>query len=233
MSTLWHGRFEGGPADELLAFTVSLALRPAAGAPTTWPAAGPTCAGLARAGHPHRRRGRRRARRPRPGRGRAARRARSRSSPTDEDIHTAIERRVTDLAGPARAPSSTPAAAATTRSPPTCGCGPSASWPTIARRRRCALQRGAARPGPRRRARLPAGLHPPAAGPAGAAGPPPAGPRLGAGPRRRPPARLPAPARRVAAGGRGAGRVVAAARPGRHRRRPGLRAPASRTASTR
>ena len=24
MSTLWHGRFEGGPAAELLAFTVSL-----------------------------------------------------------------------------------------------------------------------------------------------------------------------------------------------------------------
>ena len=24
MSTLWHGRFEGGPSDELLAFTVSL-----------------------------------------------------------------------------------------------------------------------------------------------------------------------------------------------------------------
>ena len=24
MSTLWHGRFEGGPADELMAFTVSL-----------------------------------------------------------------------------------------------------------------------------------------------------------------------------------------------------------------
>ena len=24
MSTLWHGRFEGGPADELLAYTVSL-----------------------------------------------------------------------------------------------------------------------------------------------------------------------------------------------------------------
>ena len=23
-NTLWHGRFEGGPADELLAFTVSL-----------------------------------------------------------------------------------------------------------------------------------------------------------------------------------------------------------------
>ena len=25
MSTLWHGRFDGGPADELLAYTVSLA----------------------------------------------------------------------------------------------------------------------------------------------------------------------------------------------------------------
>ena len=24
MSTLWHGRFEGGPSEELLAFTVSL-----------------------------------------------------------------------------------------------------------------------------------------------------------------------------------------------------------------
>ncbi|MDQ2649424.1 MAG: lyase family protein, partial [Actinomycetota bacterium] len=24
MATLWHGRFEGGPADELLAYTVSL-----------------------------------------------------------------------------------------------------------------------------------------------------------------------------------------------------------------
>ena len=24
MSTLWHGRFEGGPADELMAFSVSL-----------------------------------------------------------------------------------------------------------------------------------------------------------------------------------------------------------------
>ena len=24
MSTLWHGRFEGGPAEELMAFTVSL-----------------------------------------------------------------------------------------------------------------------------------------------------------------------------------------------------------------
>ena len=41
--------------------------------------------------------------------------------------------------------------------------------------------------------RLPARLHPPAAGPAGAAGPPPAGPRLGARPRRRPAGRRLAP----------------------------------------
>ena len=55
-----------------------------------------------RAEHPRRRRGRRRSL------GaldqveeRAGRRARSSSSPSDEDIHTAVERRVTELAGPA------------------------------------------------------------------------------------------------------------------------------------
>ena len=41
--------------------------------------------------------------------------------PGDEDIHTAIERRVTELAG-RRAPSCTPAGAATTRSRPPCAC---------------------------------------------------------------------------------------------------------------
>ena len=41
--------------------------------------------------------------------------------------------------------------------------------------------RGAPAPGPGGGRRLPAGLHPPAAGPAGPAGPPPARPRLGAG----------------------------------------------------
>ena len=60
----------------------------------------------------------------------------------------------------------------------------------------------------RGRRRLPARLHPPAAGPAGAAGPPPAGPRLGAGPRRRPPARRPPAPRRLAARRRRARRVA-------------------------
>ena len=56
--TLWHGRFEGGPADELLAFTVSLAFDrrlaadDIAGQPGPRPRPGP-------GGHPHRRGGRR------------------------------------------------------------------------------------------------------------------------------------------------------------------------------
>ena len=101
--TLWHGRFEGGPADELLAFTVSLdydrrlaaddltgsrahVRGPGAGrasSPTTRPSV--VLAALDRV-EDELRVGRR-----------------SRSQPTDEDIHTAIERRVTDLAGPAGA----------------------------------------------------------------------------------------------------------------------------------
>ena len=76
------------------------------------------------------------------------------------------------------------------------------------------------------------GLHPPAAGPAGAARPSPAGPRLGPGPRHRPAAGHPAPPRRVAARRRRPGRLVAAPRPRRGGRRPRLRAPASRTRST-
>ena len=83
--------------------------------------------------------------------------------------------------------------------------------------RRCAdvaagcstLQQRAARSGRGRRRRLPARLHAPAAGPAGAAGPPPAGPRLGARARPRPPARRPVAGRRLAARRRGAGRLVA------------------------
>ena len=50
MATLWHGRFEGGPADELLAFTVSLPVRPAPGARRHRRAPAPTSAGLARVG---------------------------------------------------------------------------------------------------------------------------------------------------------------------------------------
>jgi argininosuccinate lyase len=58
----------------------------------------------------------------------------------DEDIHTAVERRVTELAG-APGASCTPAAAATTRPRPTCGCGADASCATsrsgCSRCRRC------------------------------------------------------------------------------------------------
>ena len=103
MSTLWHGRFEGGPAEELLAFTVSLPFdqrlaaddldrvaRPRARA---W--SGPACSPSAR-----------------PTTVLAALDQveeeltdddASPSCPSDEDIHTAVERRVTELAGPAGA----------------------------------------------------------------------------------------------------------------------------------
>ena len=219
--TLWHGRFEGGPADELLAFTVSLDFDRRLAADDL-PGSRAHVRGLARAGILDGDEAERRPRRPRPGRGRAAAGTFA-FDPTDEDIHTAIERRVTELAGPAGAKLHT-------------GRSRNDQVATDLRlwtkreladvaRRVAGPAADAARAGHRRRRRLPAGLHPPAAGPAGAAGPPPAGPRLGAGPRRRPAARLPAPPRRVAAGGGGAGRVVAAARPRRHRRRPRVRGP--------
>jgi argininosuccinate lyase len=98
--TLWHGRFEGGPAEELLAYTVSL--------PFDRRLAADDIAGS------------RAHVRARPGR--AARRRRGGGDPraldtvegelaagtfafepSDEDIHTAVERRVTELAGPAGA----------------------------------------------------------------------------------------------------------------------------------
>ena len=99
--TLWHGRFEGGPAAELMAFTESLSFDK-----RLWPddieGSRAHVRGLARAG--------------------IISRAESESvlaaldrtaeemasdrfvfEPSDEDIHTAIERRVTELAGPAGA----------------------------------------------------------------------------------------------------------------------------------
>jgi argininosuccinate lyase len=101
VSTLWHGRFEGGPADELLAFTVSL---PFDQRLATDDIAGSRAhvGGLVRAG---------------------VLTAEERDAvlagldqveqelaagtfafvPSDEDIHTAVERRVTELAGPAGA----------------------------------------------------------------------------------------------------------------------------------
>jgi argininosuccinate lyase len=101
VSTLWHGRFEGGPADELLAFTVSLDFdrRLAADDLTgsrahvrglgragilTDDEAGVVLAALDRVED-------------------ELRSGAFAFEPTDEDIHTAIERRVTALAGAAGA----------------------------------------------------------------------------------------------------------------------------------
>ena len=90
----------------------------------------------------------------------------------------------------------------------------------------------AAAAGPGGRRRLPARLHPPAAGPAGAARPSSAGPRLGPLPGRRPPAGHGRATRRLPAGCRRAGRLLAAARSRRGGRRPRVPRRASRTRST-
>jgi len=101
MSTLWHGRFEGGPADELLAYTVSL---PYDRRLATDDIAGSRAhvRGLVRAGILD-------------GDEAAAVLAALDDveseldtgtfdfAPSDEDIHTAVERRVTEIAGAAGA----------------------------------------------------------------------------------------------------------------------------------
>jgi argininosuccinate lyase len=101
MSTLWHGRFEAGPADELLAFTVSLpfdqrlARHDLAGSRAH-------VAGLVRAGLLSDEE----AEVVQDALDRVERELSDGSfhfEPTDEDIHTAIERRVTMLAGDAGA----------------------------------------------------------------------------------------------------------------------------------
>lgn len=100
-STLWHGRFAGGPAEELMAYTVSLPFDR-----RLWPddlrGSRAHVRGLARGGLI--------------GEGECAsilqaldivEQELSEGSfvflPSDEDIHTAVERRVTELAGPAGA----------------------------------------------------------------------------------------------------------------------------------
>ena len=101
MSTLWHGRFEGGPADELMAFTVSLPFdQRLAGDDIVGSSA--HVRGLVRAGvltvaeadlvlgaldQV----------------GRELAEDEFAFVASDEDIHTAVERRVTELAGPAGA----------------------------------------------------------------------------------------------------------------------------------
>ena len=199
-----QGRADRTSHDDALARAVRRAARPtscwrspsacrstAGWRPTTSSGRGPTCAGCERAGHP----------RP-PTRPAIVLAALDRVA---EELATGTLRVRAERRGhPHRhrapghrarrarpAPSSTPAAAATTRSPPPCG---SVRQARARRRSRAGVlgaAAGAARPGRRGRRRLPARLHAPAAGPAGAAGPPPARPRLGAGARRRPPARRP------------------------------------------
>ncbi len=101
MSTLWHGRFERGPADELLAYTVSLpfdrrlAVDDLAGSRAhvrglvradilDGDEAALVLAALDRVGD-------------------ELESGSFEFKPSDEDIHTAVERRVTELAGPAGA----------------------------------------------------------------------------------------------------------------------------------
>ena len=105
--------------------------------------------------------------------------------PTDEDIHTAVERRVTELAGRGRrqaAHRAQPQRPGRDRPAPLPA--REASWPSPLQY--TALQEVLVAPGDGGRRRLPARLHAPAARPAGAARAPPARPRLGARPRRRP-----------------------------------------------
>ena len=101
MSTLWHGRFEGGPADELLAYTVSLPFDQRL-APDDIAGSRAHVRGLLRAGVLTE------------GERDAVLAALDQVEaelatgelafvPSDEDIHTVVERRVTELAGPAGA----------------------------------------------------------------------------------------------------------------------------------
>jgi argininosuccinate lyase len=101
VSTLWHGRFEGGPADELLAYTVSLPFDQRLG-PDDIEGSRAHVRGLQRAGILDE------------GERDAVLAALDQVEqelaagdlsflPSDEDIHTVVERRVTELAGDAGA----------------------------------------------------------------------------------------------------------------------------------
>ena len=177
MSTLWHGRFEGGPAEELLAFTVSLPfdrrLAPDDIAGSRAHVRGLVRAGMLTDGE----------------RDAVLRRSTTVEAelatgtfafvPSDEDIHTAVERRVTELAGPAGAKLHTgrqPQRPGRHRPAPVRASGRSPRSPSGCSDLQQVLLDRAGEAGD---AYLP-GLHPPPAGPARAAGPPPAGPRLGA-----------------------------------------------------
>ena len=185
-ATLWHGRFAGGPAEELLAYTASLPFdrrlwpqdvaRFAGPRPRVW--AGPGCSTEAEVAAV--------ARRARAGGGRAGRghvrlRPDRRGHPhghraTGDRARRSGRRQPPHRPQPQRPGGHRPA--------------PVVQGRATGRRRRASSASSrccSSGPAPPASAYLP-GLHPPAAGPARAAGPPPAGPRVGAGPRRRPPA---------------------------------------------
>jgi argininosuccinate lyase len=101
MATLWHGRFDRGPSDDLLAFTASLPFDRRLGIDDV-DGSGAHVRGLVRVGVLSEQEGSIVLA--------ALERVRLELEqgpftflPTDEDIHTAIERRVTELAGPAGA----------------------------------------------------------------------------------------------------------------------------------
>ena len=100
--TLWHGRFADGPADELLAFTESLSFDRRL-APDDLAGSRAHVAGLAARGSAHRRRGAPRSLAALDAVGAELADGTFAFAPSDEDIHTAIERRVTELAGAAGA----------------------------------------------------------------------------------------------------------------------------------
>ena len=101
-ATLWHGRFAEGPSDALLAFTREPVVRPAARRRRRRGLAGARPhAGCGRPAH-RARRSRRSSRRSTPSSA-SWTPTRSCSLATDEDIHTVVERRVTELAGAAGA----------------------------------------------------------------------------------------------------------------------------------
>jgi hypothetical protein len=126
--TLWHGRFTGGPSESLMAYTVSLSYDQ-----RMWrdDIAGSKAhvRGLARVGLLTEDEGNDilsaldQV-------GVEMESATFEFVASDEDIHTAIERRVTEIAGPAGG-NCTPRAAATIRSPPTFGCGVSGNSKTL------------------------------------------------------------------------------------------------------
>ena len=175
---LWHGRFEGGPADALWAFTVSLSYDRRL-APYDLAGSRVHAKGLSRAGVITTEESRQICSALDIVEGEMQRGSFA-FAPTDEDVHTAIERRVTELAGPAGAKLHT----GRSRNDQV-----ATAFRLFVKDALSAVRVGgdgsAGRAVPARRGgrrRLPAGLHAPAAGPARAAGASPDGPRVVARP---------------------------------------------------